>query len=109
MTYPNDEFERSLTATVPVFQFMRPSGLRRAMQAPVRPEVKAMWHEIADDGYVLTAELVPGGTVHMTISSDEEDVAGRLVPNGPQVPRAMDAMITEYHDEHYGGHKDATV
>ena len=37
------------------------------------------------------------GLVSLTISDGEEDVAVELIANGPEVPKAVDRMISEFN------------
>ena len=74
----------------------RPLLLRRGAPAPRVPPLEAA--QIVAAGFRLECEMLTTREVSLTIFDidKEEDVAIRVVPNGPQVPPAVDDLILGY-------------
>ena len=79
-------------------QYMRPDG--RPVEALIdRPSpIANKANQIIDAGYRLGIEVLMTGQVSLSIHDleAEEDVAIEVVPNGPQIPVAVDQMIREF-------------
>jgi hypothetical protein len=60
---------------------------------------KAM--DIINTGHRFEAEVLTTGEVSLTIFHivDEEDRDIEIVPNGPEVPLAIDRMIMRFHEQ----------
>lgn len=84
-------------SAIPFTQFMRPDG--RPVQVSIeRPDAtmgKAL--AIMGQGYRFECEHLHDGTVSLTITDpDQGDLDIELVPNGPDVPAAVDRLIYRF-------------
>ncbi len=78
-------------------QYLRPDGRKKEMFIEARPpEIVAKSIKIWTAGYRLESEMLVTGLVYLTISDGEEDLASELVPNGLEVPLAVDRMISGF-------------
>ena len=85
-------------ARVRFIQYLRPDGRQVEMFIQgMSPGIVAKAEEIWAAGYRLEAEVLMSGLVSLTISDGEEDVAVELIANGPEVPKAVDRMISEFN------------
>ena len=85
-------------ARVRFIQYLRPDGRQVEMFIQdMAPGIVAKAEEIWAAGYRLEAEVLMSGLVSLTISDGEEDVAVELIANGPEVPKAVDRMISEFN------------
>lgn len=83
---------------IPFIQYMLPNGERRHREIE-RPEpIEKKAREILAAGLRFESEVLQTGHVSVTIfdPSVEEDAAIKIIPNGPQVPEAIDEMISEF-------------
>lgn len=78
---------------IPFTQFLRPDGRRADVEIERPDEIAALAYRIMSCGYRFECEHLRTGHASFTISNDEGDYAITVVPNGPQVPPAIDAMI----------------
>ena len=83
---------------VTVLQYMRPNGHIVPMTTEIHPAYEVPYHGICQRGWRLAAECLIGGTVSLTVEDDEQDFAGEIVPNGPEVPRAIERIIAEAYN-----------
>jgi hypothetical protein len=86
---------------IPFTQYLLPDGRKRDVTI-VRPKEiydKAM--DIVKAGHRFEAEVLTTGMVSLTIFNlqKQEDVAIKVVSNGPEVQEAIDRMITRFHEE----------
>lgn len=87
------------TRSIRFTQYMLPDGRPEAI-AIDRPIVVAdKADQIRDAGFRLEAEVLTTGQVHMTVTSDEADVASVICSNGPEVLDAVDSMILGFDIE----------
>lgn len=77
-------------------QFLMPDG----RPSPVTIERPAPVADLADiivaRGYRLECEMLPSREISLTIANDDGDAAIEIVPNGPEVPAAVDRMIERF-------------
>ena len=80
-------------------QYLRPHGGRETIYTERPDHIVAMADDIIKRGYVFEVETLTTGEVSLTIADPAEgiDVAIRVVPNGPQVPEAIDDMISRFY------------
>ncbi len=82
---------------IPFVQFMRPDGkqLKRLIDRPKEIEREAL--QLIVWGFRFTLESLPGGNV-MIDCEDPRDIDtplySEVVENGPQVPYAVDRVVT---------------
>lgn len=81
------------TIVVRVTQFLRPHGRRQEVETDLPARCKEDYEEMLARGCRFEAEVLVGGSVHMTISSADEDLDGCLTPNGPAIQEGMVAML----------------
>ena len=59
--------------------------------------------QIVARGYRFECEMLPTHEISLTITNDKKgDVAIEIVPNGPEVPVAVDRMIEEFAQQKCG-------
>lgn len=76
-------------------QFLRPNG--RQVDAYIsRPdEIEEIARGLRRQGCEFHTEQLQTGQVNLTVHRDGQDIAGRVVDNGPPVPEAVDEIIRE--------------
>ena len=84
--------------TISFTQYMRPDGRPVPVEIDRPDEIAAKAEQIVDAGYRFELEHLQTGHASLTIfdPDKEEDVAIRVVPNGPEVIDAVDEMIQEF-------------
>lgn len=80
-------------------QFMRPNGRPVSVMVERPDPISDKADAIREAGFRFECEVVPGGLVSLTITGGNGDWAQKLVPNGPSVHEAVDAMIQEFDIE----------
>lgn len=78
-------------------QYLTPDGRRRSAIVLRPTHVAQKAQELLDAGLHLEAEVLSTGEVSFTIASNDEDLAIELAQNGPDVPKAVDKLILEFH------------
>jgi hypothetical protein len=81
---------------IPFTQFLRPNGKRREVLIDRPDEIAAKAQAIMEAGFRFEIEELTNGYVNMTVSDDNSDYARELCPNGPRVPRTVDALIEAF-------------
>lgn len=84
--------------TVEVMQFFRPNGMKSLCTTRLPICVKKHYKRMEKAGCRFEAEQV-FDSISVTISDDEKDIDIRIVPNGPEVQRAMVEML----ETHFSG------
>lgn len=77
-------------------QYLRPDGHRAPVEIEVRDEVADKADRIVAAGYRFECEHLTTGHASLTISNDKHDLAIEVVPNGPDVPLAVDRLILDF-------------
>lgn len=85
-------------ALVHFTQFLRPNGRQKTISIDRPGAVAAKARDIARAGYRLEAEVLNDETtVSLTITHERDgDLAIEVVPNGEQVPIAVDRLINGF-------------
>jgi len=84
--------------TIPFTQFLRPDGRKKEVLFVCDDsEVLEKALLIIQRGLKFECEELMTGTVSLTIGNEDEDLAFVLVPNGPQVPGAVKALVIEFN------------
>jgi hypothetical protein len=80
---------------IPFTQYLRPDGRINPVTIDVSDEVHAKAMRIIAAGYRFECEHLTPGYASLTIfdPEDEVDVAIEVVPNGPEVPEAVNRMV----------------
>jgi len=81
---------------VPFTQFLRPDGRTRAVVISMPDEVADKARSIIANGLRFECEELMTGVVSLTISDNEKDLAQELCENGPEVPKLVEKLITEF-------------
>ena len=79
-------------------QYLLPDGRKKIIHI-LRPDhIAAYAQHIEADGHRFECEILRTGEVSLTIHhiDDEEDRDIEVVPNGPEIPKAIDRMIERY-------------
>lgn len=79
-------------------QYVLPDGRRKPVLIDRPDDVAQKARRIMDAGHRFECEILTTGEVSLTIHNieDEEDVDIEVVPNGPEVPVAIDRMIERF-------------
>jgi hypothetical protein len=84
------------TREIKFTQFLMPDG-RPTPIFIARPEpIASLADAIVARGYRFEAEMLPTREISLTIADDDGDAAIEIVPNGPEVPKAVDRMIEQF-------------
>lgn len=81
---------------IPFTQYLRPDGRRVSVTVDRSPEVEAKARVVIDAGLRFECEVLSDRrTVSLTVADPvaEKDVAIEVVPNGPEVPEAVDRLV----------------
>jgi hypothetical protein len=79
-------------------QYLRPDGRQVEAEFKVADDLAEQLALIQSAGANLTAEVLMTGIVSFTISDvDSDDFDIELVPNGPEVPLAIDRLIRRFN------------
>ena len=81
--------------TVEITQYMRPDGRAVLMLTDINDAFEAPYRVIQGRGWRLAAEHLTTGEISITLEdlATEEDLAGEVIPNGPEVPRAIERVL----------------
>ena len=77
-------------------QYMRPDGRPVPVRIDRPDDIAAKAHSIIARGYRFECEQLMDGDISLTITDDEADHDIEVVPNGPEVPAAIDRMIERF-------------
>lgn len=76
-------------------QYLRPDGEAKEITIERPAEIEAKAAKLKNLGATLEIEVLATGEVSMTVELKDETLAIEVVPNGPEVPSAVDRMITK--------------
>ena len=90
-----------LRLDIPFTQYLLPDGRKRAVEFSVSGEEAIIARRVLDKGLRFEAEVLTTGEVSLTIfdPEKEEDVAIEVVPNGPEVPKAVSALVMAMQEQ----------
>lgn len=83
-------------------QYLLPNGRKVPTQIARAPEIEAKAAELKAIGLFFEAEILTTGHVSLTIENDEEPIAHEVIPNGPEVPVAVDRLINNAYKKVIG-------
>jgi hypothetical protein len=86
-----------MSRPIPFTQYLRPSGRAAHYSITRAHEIGTKAHALLDQGVVFESELLQTGEVSLTAEIDENVLAIVVVPNGPEVGKAVDQLIEEAH------------
>ncbi len=84
-----------MTVPVTFTQFLRPDGRRQSITIDMPDDVGPLVAELTAAGWKLEIEVLREGSVHADVCNSEEQLAVVVVPNGPEVPGAIETMLRE--------------
>lgn len=84
--------------SIPFTQYLRPNGRRVEVDIDRPEEIERKAQQIIAAGYVFECEHLSTGHASLTIADPEkeEDVAIEVVMNGPDVPAAVDRLVSKF-------------
>lgn len=78
-------------------QYLMPNGRRDTVWIERPGAVVAKAKAIQAAGYRFVCEMLGDyRSISLTITDDKQDHAGEVVPNGPEVPEAIDRMVLNF-------------
>jgi len=86
------------TMTVDLTQYMMPDGRQVPVTINLDESLRPQYDRMKEDGRRFAAEMLRTSEISLTIEDiqEEEDIDIRIVPNGPEVPTAMEDMLRCY-------------
>ena len=95
--------------TIPFTQFLRPNGRRKPVTLDVSDEAAARFYEAEKLGCRMTVEELTTGEASLCVEHEDGDVDCVVVPNGPGVREAVEAMLLRFSLESFNAwHKEMT-
>ena len=83
---------------IPFTQYLRPHGKTRIEYFETQDEILVQQaYDIINSGFNFECELLASNEVSLTISNGSEDLAIELIQNGPEVPKAVQRLIENFH------------
>jgi hypothetical protein len=83
-------------AEIPFTQFLRPDGRQTDVSIDRPDEISTLALRIIDRGYRFECEHLTTGHASFTIAKDGDDHDIEVVTNGPDVPPAIDRLVTRF-------------
>jgi hypothetical protein len=77
-------------------QYIRPNGRPTTVTIDRPEEISALAAAIVKDGFRFECEHLTTGHASLTIAGPDDDEDIEVVPNGPEVPVAIDRMIKRF-------------
>ena len=77
-------------------QYLRPDGRREPVTIDRPEEIAKLASLITDRGYRFECEHLATGHASLTIAGLDDDEDIEVVPNGPEVPAAVDRLIKRF-------------
>ena len=81
-------------------QYLRPDGRPKQIVIDRPQHLYEKARQIIESGYWFEAEVLTTGEVSLTVSDAHGDHAFEIVPNGPDVPAAVDRLIAGFELPH---------
>jgi hypothetical protein len=82
-----------MNASIPFTQYMLPNGRKVDVSIERPSDIAAAAADIINRGYRFECEMLTTGDVSLTIADDDGDLDIEVVPNGKDVPAAVDRLI----------------
>lgn len=77
-------------------QYLLPDGRKTTVRIDRPAPIALMAAAIEKRGYRFECEMLSTREISLTIADDDGDAAIEIVPNGPEVPKAVDRMIEQF-------------
>jgi hypothetical protein len=85
---------------IPFTQYLMPNGRKTLVTIDRPDEIAAKAQAIMNHGYRFECEMLSDySTVSLTIANDDDDHEIEVCPNGPEVPKRIDAMILRFAEK----------
>ncbi len=88
----------AINQPIPFTQYLLPNGRRKKIVISRPEDIHDKAMAIMCGGYCFEIEILPNGLVYMAIADNEGDRDNEIVRNGPEVPTAVDKMITRFYE-----------
>lgn len=92
--------------SIPFTQYLRPNGRRASVKISRPEEVENKARAIMDAGFWFECEELTTGHASLTVTSRDQDEMHEIVPNGPEVPPAVDRLINRFYEQLKGTQHD---
>ncbi len=91
-------------------QYLRPDGRKTTVYIKRHEDIYKKAKKLIDRGYKFECEQLTTGHASLTVADPEkgEDIAIRVVTNGPVVPHAVDSLIDEAYQKTAGRNASRT-
>jgi hypothetical protein len=83
----------TISPVVPFTQYLRPDGRKVAAEFECSEQLEALANEFIAAGGYFECEHLTTGHASLTAGYNDEDIAIELVPNGPEVPAAVERLV----------------
>lgn len=84
-------------ADIPFTQYLMPNGRQSPVTIDRPQDIATKAFAIIERGYRFECEMLSDYcTVSLTIANDDDDHEIEVVPNGPEVPIAIDRMVKRF-------------
>jgi hypothetical protein len=81
---------------IPFTQYLRPHGKKKETQISRDPEIEDKARVLLELGCAFECEVLVTGEVSLTCEdASEQTLSIEVVPNGPQVPGAVDRLVCD--------------
>ena len=102
----------TLHLDIPFTQYLRPDGRKRPVIFTVAGDTAVKADKVLRRGWRFEAEVLVTGEVSLTVEDDEDDEypcqAIQIVPNGPEVPKAVERLVNDAAEQAAKDSHDAT-
>ena len=93
---------------IEIIQFLRPDGRQQMVKTAIPSELKPKYDAIRDAGLRMTAEVLSTGKVSIWIEDPGRgDFQGAIVNNGPEVPGAIQDLLSGFNAEALAAWREA--
>ena len=79
---------------IPFIQYMRPNGRAKQITIERSDSIELLAQHVMSKGARFEIEQLMNGAVSMTCAYKDEDIEIELCSNGPEVPVAVDRLVT---------------
>lgn len=84
------------TREITFTQFLMPDGRQKSVTINRPTEIAKLAEEIIARGYRFECEMLTTREISLTITNKHGDADIEIVNNGPEVPAAIDQLITRF-------------
>jgi len=84
--------------SIPFTQYLRPNGTRKSVTTDRPGDIEKKAFKVISAGGEFEIEELTTGQVSITCVYDDDDIVVEVVPNGPEVPSAVDKVVEKAYD-----------